>query len=399
MITAVQWRRSALLALIAGLLAWALYVGFRPQPVEVEVGTARHAPLQVTVQQEGRTRVVDRYAVTAPVSGYARRIPLNVGDAVERGAMLVELEPARAEIPDARRRAEAQARIAAAASNVSVAGQRVSAAASNADIAQKELQRVRALRQSGHLSAAAEDRAVAAAQSSAAELRSARFSASTARYELEAARTALSYAAMGGTGAPIAVLSPERGQVLRIAHKSEGTVAAGQPLIEIGNPRALEVEVDVLSTDAVRIHPGTRVIFERWGGDGVLEGVVKVVEPGAFTKISALGVEEQRVWVIVAFTSPAAMWQRLGDGYRVEASFIIWEEKDVLQIPASALFRDGNGWAAYVAEPGRAVKRRVEVGKRNALAAQVLTGIKADEQVIVHPDDQVREGVRIAPRQ
>lgn len=398
MITAVQWRRAALLVLIAVLIAWFLYIGFRPQPVEVEIGAARHAPLQVTVQQEGRTRVVDRYAVTAPVSGYARRIQLDVGAAVERGAMLVELEPARAEILDARRRAEAQARIAAAASNVNVAEQRASAAASNADMAQKDLQRVRALRQSGHVSAAAEDRAVTTAQSSAAELRSARFAAATARHELEAARTALKYAAMGGTGAPIAVRAPENGQVLRIAHKSEGTVAAGQPLIEIGNPRALEVEVDVLSADAVRIHPGTRVIFERWGGDGVLEGVVKVVEPGAFTKISALGVEEQRVWVIVAFTSPPAMWQRLGDGYRVEASFIIWEGKDVLQIPASALFRDGNGWAAYIVERDKAVKRRLEVGKRTALAAQVLSGIKAGDQVIVHPDDRVREGVKISAR-
>ncbi|QAU34526.1 HlyD family efflux transporter periplasmic adaptor subunit [Janthinobacterium sp. 17J80-10] len=398
MSTVVQWRRATFLVLITALIAWGLYIGFRRQPVEVEVGTARHGPLQVTVQQEGRTRVVDRYAVTAPVSGYARRIQLAVGDAVERGAMLVELEPARAEILDARRRAEAQARIAAAATNVNVAEQRVSAAVSNADIAQKELQRVRALRQGGHVSAAAEDRAATTAQSSAAELRSARFSVSTARYELEAARTALKYAALGGTGTPIAVRSPESGQVLKIAHKSEGTVAAGQPLIEIGNPRALEVEVDLLSADAVRIHPGTRVLFERWGGDGVLEGVVKVVEPGAFTKISALGVEEQRVWVIVAFTSPSATWQRLGDGYRVEASFIIWEGNDVLQIPASALFRDGNGWAAYVVMQDHAVKRRVEIGKRNALAAQVLAGIRADEQVIVHPDDRVRENVTVAAK-
>jgi HlyD family secretion protein len=229
-------------------------------------------------------------------------------------------------------------------------------------------------------------------------LRSARFSATTALYELEAARTALKYAAMGGTGMPIAVSSPENGQVLKIAHKSEGTVAAGQPLIEIGNPRALEVEVDVLSADAVRIHPGTRVIFERWGGDGVLEGVVKVVEPEAFTKISALGVEEQRVWVIVAFTSPPAMWQRLGDGYRVEANFIIWEENNVLQVPASALFRDGNGWAVYIVERDKAAKRRVEIGKRNALVAQVLSGIKAGDHVIVHPDDRVRDGVKVAAR-
>ena len=396
--TAAQWRRTIALVVIAVVIAWGLFIGFRPQPVEVEFGAARRAPLQVTVQQEGRTRVLERYVVTAPVSGYARRIPLEVGDAVERGATLVELEPARAEILDPRRRAEAEARIAAAASNVSVADQRASAAASNASLAQNELQRIRSLRQSGHVSAAAEDQAETAAQSSAAALRSARFAAATARYELDAARTALQYAASGGSGRPIAVLTPEAGQVLKIAHKSEGTVAAGQPLIEIGNSRALEVEVDVLSADAVRIHPGTRVIFERWGGNGVLEGVVSVIEPQAFTKISALGVEEQRVWVIVAFTSPPATWQRLGDGYRVEASFIVWEDNNILQVPASALFRDGNGWAAFVVDQGKAIKRRLEIGQRNALAAQVISGIKDGEQVIVHPDDRVRDGVKVTSR-
>ncbi|TCS39404.1 HlyD family secretion protein [Paucimonas lemoignei] len=396
--TAAQWRRTFFLVLIAAAIAWSLFIGFRPQPVEIEFARARHAPLQVTVQQEGRTRVLERYIVTAPVAGYARRVRYEVGDAVERGETLVELEPARAEILDPRRRAEAESRIAAAASNVSVAEQRVSAAESNAGLAEKELQRIRSLRQSGHVSAAAEDQAITTAQSRTAELRSARSAVATARYELDAARTALKYTASGGTGGPIAVLSPETGRLLKILHKSEGTVSAGQPLIEIGNPHALEVEVDVLSADAVRIHPGTRVIFERWGGNGLLEGVVTVVEPQAFTKVSALGVEEQRVWVIVAFTSAPISWQRLGDGYRVEASFIIWDESNVLQIPASALFRDGNGWSAFVVEQGKAVKRHLEIGQRNALAAQVISGIKDGEQVIVHPDDRIREGVSVASR-
>ena len=181
----------------------------------------------------------------------------------------------------------------------------------------------------------------------------------------------MKYAASGGNAVPVAVRTPVAGRVLKIPRKSEGPVAVGQPLIEIGDPAALEVEVDVLSADAVRIHPGTRVVFERWGGEGTLEGVVRVVEPAGFTKVSALGVEEQRVWVIVAFTSPAAQWQRLGDGYRVEASFILWEANDVLQIPASALFRDGDGWAAFVVEKSKAVKRRMEIGQRNGLSAQV----------------------------
>ncbi len=394
----VLWRRRLFLAVIAALVVWGLFVGFRPQPVEADLGTASRAPLRVSVEQEGRTRVVDRYVVTAPVAGYARRIQLDVGDAVERGATLAELEPQRAEVLDVRRRAEAEARIAAAESNVSAAEQRANAATSNASLAQKELERTRALRRAGHVSAAAEDRASSDAERSAAELRSAQFAIATARHELEAARTALQYAASGSGAEPVAVRSPVAGRVLRIPHKSEGTVASGQPLIEIGDPRALEVEVDVLSADAVRIHPGTRVVFERWGGEGALEGAVRVIEPAGFTKVSALGVEEQRVWVIVSFTSPAAQWQRLGDGYRVEASFILWEANDVLQIPASALFRDGNDWAVFAVAQGKAVKRRVEIGQRNGLSAQLISGINAGERVIVHPDDRVHEGVRVVSR-
>lgn len=394
----VQWRRRIVLSLIAVLIAWGLFQGFRPQPIGVDLGVANRAPLRVVIEQEGRTRVVDRYVVTAPVNGYARRIKLDVGDAVERGATLAELEPLRAEVLDMRRRAEAEARINAAESRVSATEQRTNAAESNASLAQKEFQRVRALRLAGHVSAAAEDRSASEAERSAAELRSAQFSVATARHELVAARTALKYAASGSSAEAVAVRAPMAGQVLKITRKSEGTVAAGQPLIEIGDPRALEVEVDVLSADAVRIHPGTSVIFERWGGEGALEGAVRVIEPAGFTKVSALGVEEQRVWVIVAFTSPTAQWQRLGDGYRVEAGFILWEANDVLQIPASALFRDGNGWAAFAVEQGKAVKRRVEIGQRNGLSAQVISGISAGVQVIVHPDDRVQEGVSVAAR-
>ncbi|BBI98493.1 membrane protein [Ferrigenium kumadai] len=394
----VQWRRRIFLALIVVLVAGGLFWGFRPQPVEVDLGVANRAPLRVTIEQEGRTRVVDRYVVTAPVSGYARRVRLDVGDAVERDTTLVELEPVRAEVLDMRSRAEATARIAAAESVVNAAEQRANAAASSSSLAQKELQRVSTLRATGYVSASAEDRAVSEAERSAAELRSAQFAVSTARHELVAARAALGYAASGSNAEMVAIHAPVAGRVLRIPHKSEGAVAAGQPLIEIGDPRALEVEVDVLSADAVRIHPGTRVVFERWGGAGVLEGAVRVVEPAGFTKVSALGVEEQRVWAIVSFTSPPALWQHLGDGYRVEASFILWEANDVLQIPASALFRDGNGWAAFVFEKGKAVKRRMEIGQRNGLNAQVISGVNAGEQVIVHPDDRVREGVRVAAR-
>lgn len=394
----VLWRRRILLVVIAVVVAWGLFEGFRPQAIEVDLGTATRAPLRVTIDQEGRTRVIDRFVITAPVNGYARRIRFDVGDAVKRGTALVELESMRAEVLDVRSRAEAEARIASADAGVSAAEQRADAAATNASLAQKELQRARALRQSGYVSAAADDRAASEAERTAAELRSAKFAVAVARHELEAARAQLKYAASGSNAVPVAIRTPVAGRVLKIPRKSEGPVTVGQPLIEIGDPAALEVEVDVLSAEAVRIPPGTRVVFERWGGDGTLEGLVRVVEPAGFTKVSALGVEEQRVWVIVAFTSPAAQWQRLGDGYRVEASFILWEANDVLQIPASALFRDGDGWAAFVVEKGKAVKRRMEIGQRNGLAAQVVSGIKAGERVIVHPDDRVRDGGAVIAR-
>ncbi len=398
MINVVTWRRRIVIALIAAGVGWGLYSGFRPQPVAVDLGAATRGPLRVSIEQEGRTRVVNRYVITAPVAAWARRIDLEAGDPVRGGAPVARLEPQRAEVLDVRRRAESESRVAAAEANVGAARQREQAALAGADLARKSLDRMRVLRASGHVTAEAEDRARAESDRADSELRSARFSGATARHELEAARTALRYAAAGGAGSPILVTSPVDGRVLKIDHKSEGAVAMGQPLLEIGDPRDLEVEVDVLSADAVRIHPGIRVLLERWGGEKPLEGRVRVIEPAGFTKVSALGVEEQRVWVIVSFTSPATEWQRLGDGYRVEAAFVIWESPDVLQIPASALFRDGDGWAAYVVDEGRAVKRRIEAGRRNGLAAQVLSGIREGEQVVVHPDDRLRDGVVVKSR-
>lgn len=396
--TRVQWRRQIVFALIVAAIAWGLYSGFRPQPVVVDIGTALRAPLRVAVEQEGRTRVVDRYIVTSPVEGYARRIDLDVGDAVAAGAPLIVLEAQRSEVLDARRRAEAEARVAAAQANLAAVEQRVQAAGAGAALAAKELARTRKLRTAGHVTAEAEDRAATEDQRATAELRSARFNVATARHETEAARTALRFAAAGGQGEPVLVRAPVAGQVLKIPRKSEGAVAVGQALVEIGDARALEVEVDVLSADAVRIRPGTRVLFERWGGDGALEGVVRVVEPAGFTKVSALGVEEQRVWVIADFKSSPETWQRLGDGYRVEASFVLWEGEDVLQVPASALFRDGDGWAVFAVEEGRAARRRVETGQRTGLAAQVLGGLKEGDRVVVHPDDRLRDGVKVSGR-
>ena len=398
MATHVEWRRRIVIGAIALLVAAGVAYGFRPQPIEVDTALVRRGPLQVAIEQEGRTRVVDRYVITAPVTGFARRIALDPGDAVQRGATLAELEPARADALDARQRAQAAARIGAASASAQAAVQRASAAASAEALARSEFQRIDALRQTGYATAADLERNASAAARAGAELRSAQFAVATARHELDAAQTVLKFAGSAAGGAPVAVRSPVAATVLRIPHKSEGPVLAGQPLIEIGDPRALEIEVDLLSADAVRVHPGTAVLFERWGGPGTLKGVVRVVEPSGFTKVSALGVEEQRVWVIVALTSPPAQWQRLGDAYRVEARLIVWEANDVLQLPASALFRDGEGWAAFVVEHGKARKRKVQVGQGKGLQSELVSGIAAGATVLVHPDDRIRDGVGVAVR-
>jgi len=395
----VLWRRRVFLAAIALVIAVGLFFGFRPQPVAVDVGMASRGPLRVSVEQEGRTRVVDRYVISAPVAAYAQRIDFDVGDSVAKGEPLVQLEPLRADVLDPRQQAAAEARLAAAKAAVGAAEQDVEAAKADADLAHNELKRIRKLHADGHIGQDAEDRAKAESERSSARLRSARFAADVARYEMEVARTALRFAAKPATAQEsITVRAPVAGAILKIPRKSEGVVAAGQALMEIGDPRALEVEVDVLSADAVRLQPGTRVEFERWGGEGKLEGKVRVVEPVGFTKVSALGVEEQRVWVIVDFTSPASQWQLLGDGYRVEARFILWEDGNVLQVPGSALFRDGDGWALFKIEGDTAVKVDVQVGQRNGLHAQILSGVNEGDRVVVHPDDQVHDAVRIMAR-
>jgi len=198
-------------------------------------------------------------------------------------------------------------------------------------------------------------------------------------------------------GKKVLIKSPVNGHVLKINHESEGVVQAGETLVEIGDPKMLEVEVDVLSADAVRISPGTPVLFERWGGKEPLKGKVRVVEPTGFTKISALGVEEQRVLVISDIISPMEKWTQLGDGYRVEAGFILWEAEGVLQVPSSALFRYENGWAVFVMKNKKALLRKVKLGRRNGLNAQVTSGLIEGNTVITHPDSSIEDGTSVTP--
>ena len=394
-------RNVGLVALAIALLA-ALAWGFRPRPVLVEVAVVERGPLRIMVEEEGQTRVKDRYVISAPVAGYLQRIELDVGDNVSQGQTLALLEPLRPEVLDPRSQARAEAQVAAAEAALKGADEAVTAARAEARYARSEYMRTQKLRADALISQDALEQAENHNRQASAALRSAEFAVDVARFELEAARTSLSYSLTenGETGLPAVKLrAPVDSRVLRIDHESEGVVSTAQDLLEIGDPAALEVAVDVLSADAVRIQPESRVIFRRWGGDQTLEGVVRTIEPVGFTKISALGVEEQRVWVIADLTSPRDMWLTLGDGYRVEANFILWEAGDVLQLPANALFRHADGWAVFSMEDGHARRRVVEIGQRNGLVAEVLAGIEAGARVILHPDDRIEDGVRVGAQQ
>ena len=394
--------RVITILIILGAVVAALVYGFMPRPARVDVVAVSRGALSVTVDAEGKTRVIDRFIVSAPVAGYARRSALDVGVAVVKGQMLVELEPRRSEVLDPRTRAEAKARVAGAEAAESGAKENARGAKADSALAESELKRIKLLHEQQYATEERLDRAVAEARRARAALRSAEFSVKVARFELDAARTTLKYSGNSGykgADGPMAIKAPVEGRVLKILRESEGVVNSGDPLVEIGDPTALEVEVDVLSADAVRIKPGTRVLFERWGGTAALKGVVRVVEPVGFTKVSALGVEEQRVLVIVDITSPPQLWSGLGDGYPVEASFILWEGASVLQVPSSVLFRYGDSFAAFVVEGESAVRRLVEVGHRNGLSAEVLSGVAEGELLITHPDDSIEDGVSVRLRE
>ncbi len=400
----IAMSRSRNIGLIAAAIAVlaALAWGYRPRPVLVEVAVVERGPLRVVVEEEGQTRVKDRYVISAPVAGYLQRIELEVGDSVSQGQTLAQLEPLRPEVLDPRSQARAEAQVAAAEAAMKGADEAVTAARAEARYARSEYTRKKKLRANALISQDALDQAENHNRQASAALHSAEFAVDVARFELEAARTSLDYslADNGVSVLPaVSLKAPVDSRVLRIEHESEGVVSTAQPLLEIGDSSALEITVDVLSADAVRIQTGNRVIFHRWGGDQSLEGVVRTVEPVGFTKISALGVEEQRVWVIADLTSPRDEWLSLGDGYRVEAHFILWEADDVLQLPANALFRHAGGWAVFSVENGYARRREIETGQRNGLVAEVLTGLDAGARVILHPDDRVEDGVRVEIQQ
>jgi HlyD family secretion protein len=397
----ISLKRKTGFILLAVAIVAALVWGFWPAPVLVESAAVVRASLSVTVDEEGRTRVKDRFVISAPVAGYLQRITLEVGDAVSQGQTLALLEPLRPEVLDPRSRARAEAQVAAAQAAIRRAEQQVTAAHAEAEYARGDHKRKQKLQEKSLISSEELEQSSMHSREAAAQLRSAEFAVEVARHELVAAETALRYSiANNGTEATetVAIRAPVASRVLQVHHESEGVLATGEPLLEIGDPAALEIAVDVLSADAVRIQAGTRVQLLRWGGPHALEAVVRTVEPTGFTHISALGVEEQRVWVIADLVSPREDWEQLGDGYRVEARFVLWQADDVLQVPASALFRVNDNWAVFVIRDGKARRVTVKTGRSNGLISQILEGVENGERVILHPDDRIVDAVRVAEK-
>jgi len=396
-----EMRRRILVVSMITVVGLGLVYGFLPKPVPVDVVAAKRGPLRVTVEEEGRTRVKDRFVVSAPVAGYLKRIDLAAGDVVRKGQQVAMLEPLRSTVLDPRSRAEAGSVIAAAEAALDAAKENARAASADADYAREREARMKKLAAGGYIAQDELDQATAGSKRSEATRLSAEAAVIAARADLERAKSALRFSAAEQTATgekAVLVRAPVAGKVLKLHRESEGVVNAGEPLLDLGDPRSLEVKIEVLSADAVKLRKGTPVLFERWGGDKPLSGNVRIVEPAGFTKISSLGVEEQRVLVIADLTSPKEGWQGLGDGYRLDANFIIWEGKDVLQVPASALFRAGEGWAVFAVEKKRARQRKVEVGHRNGLTAEILSGLTDGQTVIMHPDDAVHDGGKVRVR-
>jgi HlyD family secretion protein len=389
----VKWAVGALLTLgvIVGLaLAW------RPQPVPVDLAVVERGPMTATVDEDGRTRVKDRFVVSAPLAGTLARIELHPGDTVRRGDLVARIVPLPTPLLDPRSREEAQARVASAQASVKQAGTRIEQGRAAHDFARREADRQHVLLREGATAPQMVEQAELAERTRREELTSAEFGVRVAESEMRLAQAALRRlgTAPGPRGDQFEVRSPVEGRVLRVMQESEGAVQPGTALLEIGDPAGLEIVVDVLTADAVEIRPGAPVLIERWGGDSLLHGQVHRVEPSAFTRVSALGVEEQRVNVIIDLDEPRERWAALGDGYRVETRTVIWQAPDVLRVPAGAVFRHKGGWAVYAVERSVVRLRSVDVGHRNGAQVEILSGLRPGERVVVYPSDNVVDGTK-----
>jgi HlyD family secretion protein len=385
---------------VAGaILAALITAGLWPKAVPAEFERVTRGSLQVTIDEEGQTRVKNRFVVASPVAGQLRRIELKPGALVEAGSTaLAVLETAGADLLDARSLAQAEARVHAAAAARDQAIALRDRAQAAAALARIELDRAKLLFERNSLSRQELDAATMRESVAAQESRAAEFGLQVSGFEYDQARALLVRGRPDATAeSRLTVTSPVSGRVLRVFQESERLVPAGFALLEVGDPADLEAKIEVLSRDGVAIRAGARAWLEKWGGPQPLEARVRLVEPSGFTKISALGVEEQRVNVIVDLVDPLEKRPTLGDAYRVEGRIVVWEGENVLRVPAGALFQRENRWQAYVVDGGRARLRDVKVGHSNGSDTEIVSGLNEGETVWVYPGDRARDGVRVKP--
>jgi HlyD family secretion protein len=391
----VRW----ILWLIAIAVVAAIGWSFVPQPVSVEVTRVARGSFVVTVDEEARTRVRDRYIVSAPVAGYLTRSTHRAGAVVHAGQTVANILPAPPGPIDARTRSQLEARVEAAVDALRQSRTRVGSARAALAQAMRDLDRGRQLQRDRVIARQEMEVAETRRDVAEADLKAALAGTDVAEHDVDAARAALLATEHAlSPGHVTEVRAPRAGAVLKVFEESARVVTAGVPLIEVGDPSALEILADLLSTDAVQVSPGSRVLIDRWGGEGLLNGCVRLIEPSSFTKVSALGVEEQRVNVVIDFTDPPSAWQRLGDGFALEVRVVLWERNDVLTVPIGALFRRGNQWTVFKVIGRRAVEQPIRVGHRNSLDAEVLGGLADGDQVIVHPGERVSNGTRVDVR-
>lgn len=386
--------RILLYGCLTAAVAALIYVMMRPTHVPVDVARVERGPLRVTIDEEGEARSHDRYVVAAPVGGRLERIELHDGDRITRGQVVASIDPPPL---DARQLQEYTARVEAARARQMQAREEVGRARARLELARRELDRAERLAREGTIAAQQVDQQRTAATAAEREQAAAQYQEQAAGEDVKAAQAALlaanDSAARGG--APIAVRSPATGQVLRIMEKSQRVVAQGTPLLSLGDPSRVEVVVDLLSWDAMKVEPGATMLLTAGGLAQPLRARVRTVEPYAFTKISALGVEEQRVNVVADFVDPPG---RLGDGYRVDAQIILWEAPSVLKVPVGALFRQGEQWAVFQIAADKAARRLVRIGQMNSDEAEVLDGLTEGDEVITHPPNELADGAIIVRR-
>ncbi len=393
---AIIWS-LVLIATVAGL-----YFAFQPKPIPVDMATIDIGPLEVTVGDEGRTRIREVYEVSAPVTGRVLRLEIAAGDQVVKGKTeLVVIQPGDPTFLDRRNRAQAESTAKAAQAAFKFAEADLARTKAEFDFTRTELERAKKLASQKNLSAQGLDRALLDFKKAGAAMATSQATLSMRRYEWEATKAALidpSGSTRDKDLKTVTVFAPIDGRVLRLLRESEAIVQAGTPLMELGNSNDLEVVVDLLSNDAVKVRPGAPVSIIDWGGEGEIRGKVRLIEPYGFSKISALGIEEQRVNVVIDLLTADPVKLGLGHGFRVNTKIQVWKNDQVLRAPLSGLFRYANNWAAFVVEGGKAVLKNLTLGRRNAQFAEIISGLKEGDEIILYPGDRVDEATPVVNR-